>query len=294
MTQNRIRIYPLRLTTRKWRIPIHIRHQCSEQCSKTLVQHPDNKYNFVIQDNPDYQNGRCPSHNKLDSGMMKIAFFSQNNPQGVCGPLHNPDEIVIPDQKISIEVDYPLTNTITATIDFDHPNITRSELLYAISSMYKHIYDVEERTSPSLQYTVVRDCEKCTGKTAYDYVISIRPTEKKEECSICYQNYKRKKAVKLPCDHIFHDECIKKWIDDKNTCPLCRDCIMECGNCNGKRRIYEEHESVVIPIEHRGNILNRNPTFGVFGIYGHDLEDLCLHEMEYDRTTRKLYLFMSS
>lgn len=44
-----------------------------------------------------------------------------------------------------------------------------------------------------------------------------------EECSICLDYFNNdKKIIKLNCDHIFHTECIKLWIENNNTCPLCR------------------------------------------------------------------------
>ncbi len=39
-------------------------------------------------------------------------------------------------------------------------------------------------------------------------------------CSICYSNFKSKTT--LNCSHSFCIDCIKKWNEKKNTCPLCR------------------------------------------------------------------------
>ena len=47
-----------------------------------------------------------------------------------------------------------------------------------------------------------------------------------EKCSICLNflnNTARKKVVmRLPCGHLFHCQCLKKWEDKQHTCPLCR------------------------------------------------------------------------
>lgn len=40
------------------------------------------------------------------------------------------------------------------------------------------------------------------------------------KCSICYSNFKSKTT--LNCSHSFCVDCIKKWSEKKNTCPLCR------------------------------------------------------------------------
>jgi hypothetical protein len=42
-------------------------------------------------------------------------------------------------------------------------------------------------------------------------------------CSICLEEYiDDRKMSRLKCDHIYHKECIMKWIKNNNECPLCR------------------------------------------------------------------------
>ena len=44
-----------------------------------------------------------------------------------------------------------------------------------------------------------------------------------EKCAICYEEFKNgKTCMKLPCNHVYHSICIKKWFKEKNTCPACR------------------------------------------------------------------------
>lgn len=47
----------------------------------------------------------------------------------------------------------------------------------------------------------------------------------KDDCAICYESLKgsnEDKIYKTPCTHIFHAECLKKWVRSKLECPLCR------------------------------------------------------------------------
>ena len=47
-----------------------------------------------------------------------------------------------------------------------------------------------------------------------------------DECSICLDKFQKKNIVnRLPCRHIFHYNCLRDWLKDNNTCPLCRDII---------------------------------------------------------------------
>ena len=41
-------------------------------------------------------------------------------------------------------------------------------------------------------------------------------------CCICLENYKEDDtAVITGCEHIYHKDCLQKWINNKNSCPLC-------------------------------------------------------------------------
>ena len=50
-----------------------------------------------------------------------------------------------------------------------------------------------------------------------------------ESCVICQEDFKKKDRLKItPCGHIFHSQCISKWLETeciRPTCPTCRhDC----------------------------------------------------------------------
>lgn len=43
------------------------------------------------------------------------------------------------------------------------------------------------------------------------------------ECHICMDTFKRgTKILQLPCEHRFCQLCIRKWLYDHRTCPVCR------------------------------------------------------------------------
>lgn len=56
-------------------------------------------------------------------------------------------------------------------------------------------------------------------------------SEDKRVCAICYNDFGVKTpdgdvevALRLPkCKHVFGDVCLKKWLEDSDTCPFCRD-----------------------------------------------------------------------
>ncbi|KAH7863285.1 hypothetical protein Vadar_015722 [Vaccinium darrowii] len=45
----------------------------------------------------------------------------------------------------------------------------------------------------------------------------------KEECSICLEEFVvGSRVARLPCSHLYHGDCVLKWLKRSNACPLCR------------------------------------------------------------------------
>ena len=42
------------------------------------------------------------------------------------------------------------------------------------------------------------------------------------DCSICCENLISGHTQELHCGHLFHHECIERWIEESHTCPICR------------------------------------------------------------------------
>jgi hypothetical protein len=49
----------------------------------------------------------------------------------------------------------------------------------------------------------------------------------KEQCSVCMELFDEKEQVTLlPCFHKYHPNCIKKWLEQKNKCPVCKNRVI--------------------------------------------------------------------
>ena len=61
--------------------------------------------------------------------------------------------------------------------------------------------------------------------------VTDQQVDEGEECSICLVAYKAEESVcQLPCKHCFHNNCLKLWIQNKRTCPVCRHNIQQTIN----------------------------------------------------------------
>jgi hypothetical protein len=47
------------------------------------------------------------------------------------------------------------------------------------------------------------------------------------ECTICLLDYKKETKKATECQHIFHQECIDRWLQTNNSCPLCRHVLQQ-------------------------------------------------------------------
>lgn len=55
--------------------------------------------------------------------------------------------------------------------------------------------------------------------------VEVTPEEvsKNLQCSVCMEDFKCRELVrKLPCQHLYHTDCIVPWLKMHATCPICR------------------------------------------------------------------------
>lgn len=70
--------------------------------------------------------------------------------------------------------------------------------------------------------------EKISGEFLSFLQYTIKYVEEKsEECTVCLENFDSDDTVfRSECSHVFHSQCIIKWIINKSSCPICRKHII--------------------------------------------------------------------
>lgn len=83
----------------------------------------------------------------------------------------------------------------------------------------------------------------------------IEEPEDKPICSICLLEFNNN-STKLVCDHMFHKQCIVRWLELNNSCPVCRKKInyrnMQVRQRNNRQQRQERH------YERRNRVINSN------------------------------------
>lgn len=102
--------------------------------------------------------------------------------------------------------DYSYNSTINdmmAEFDSIHTFFSVQRVIEMINNMEMMVSNISK---PTISIENFEKLEKCNDVT---------------DCSICFEN--KKDNIKLNCEHIYCNRCIKKWLTEKsNTCPTCR------------------------------------------------------------------------
>jgi E3 ubiquitin-protein ligase RNF115/126 len=65
--------------------------------------------------------------------------------------------------------------------------------------------------------------EKMQEKQLIEDDLTQLKRKNSSDCSVCKDEFDLdSKLIKLPCDHYFHKDCIKPWLEQRNSCPTCR------------------------------------------------------------------------
>lgn len=64
--------------------------------------------------------------------------------------------------------------------------------------------------------------------------VKTENSEEEDKCAICLGEYEEGEEVKtLPCGHVFHGECIGRWLKVNRVCPFCKKSIRDGDDSGG-------------------------------------------------------------
>jgi hypothetical protein len=74
-----------------------------------------------------------------------------------------------------------------------------------------------------VQVPLKAECNAQIPTTTYQELPFKVTDQKNQQCSVCLCDYEPTDQVRhLPCDHVFHTDCIKQWFDLNSKCPVCK------------------------------------------------------------------------
>ncbi|KAJ1083338.1 hypothetical protein NDU88_003497 [Pleurodeles waltl] len=68
-----------------------------------------------------------------------------------------------------------------------------------------------------------------------------------DDCAICWDSMQS--ARKLPCGHLFHNSCLRSWLEQDTSCPTCRMSLNIADNSRTRDEQQREHvDENVVPV----------------------------------------------
>ncbi|WCJ44331.1 RING/U-box superfamily protein [Euphorbia peplus] len=140
--------------------------------------------------------------------------------------LHSSMPIII--SRLTIEDLIPRISSLAFEIVNRPSNM--NETLLCMGLAINCIYPYDEREE---LYRVLRESAdghlgfKAASKLCIDGLKRVRVTvgddADMKDCMICLEKHLvGDEVIRLPCKHIFHGDCIVKWLEMSHLCPLCR------------------------------------------------------------------------
>ncbi|KAF5286398.1 hypothetical protein FQA39_LY16318 [Lamprigera yunnana] len=111
-------------------------------------------------------------------------------------------------------------------INMTHPGLTFG-LMIAVA-LGTAIYYYFRNDVPAEGYSYSQYDLGCSSKKE-EQDKRLRRKRNKEDhnnvCIICFDELRSYSSLYLPCNHIFHEDCVRKWMSTNRTCPICRSTI---------------------------------------------------------------------
>lgn len=74
-----------------------------------------------------------------------------------------------------------------------------------------------------VQVPIRSECLAIIPIKIYDQLSTELIKDKNKRCAVCLCDYEQDDQIRhLPCDHLFHPDCIQEWFNTNAKCPVCK------------------------------------------------------------------------
>ncbi|KAL5732161.1 RING-type E3 ubiquitin transferase [Ranunculus cassubicifolius] len=154
-----------------------------------------------------YGLNRFPSH---PFSPVRIIFLDRENSPEVVNP--NLQQFI---QESPRRIRGEWNRNLSSSTD-DETNLTRDEQNKAVNKLKKQVYNPYPKNKNNNWSLYYRD-----SKLEHQ-------DDDGKSCAICLEDFEpREEVVTTPCKHMFHEECILRWVKSNGQCPVCRHVIIE-------------------------------------------------------------------
>ena len=223
-----------------WQLPPNLKYTNSYKCflcnkpfkptnnvkifsCKKHIFHIECLKNYIRQNINSYKCPKCPNNNKMNFGMLPPYFPIYHLPLQIYQPPHF--------NQIGLRP-IPLNNlnhNINSNEADDIPNFEDDDeyLHFEFDSLNNEDFDELDIRVLSIKKTNYLNQKIMDNIEIYKMKNVEKLDNDKKKCTICLKNYvDGEDSIALPCTHIFHADCIKTWVKEHKTCPICKKDII--------------------------------------------------------------------
>lgn len=101
-------------------------------------------------------------------------------------------------------------------------------------------YEIQRRVKKHKNYLrVVKHME-----ANYPMATADELEKNSDDCAICWDHMEA--ARKLPCGHLFHNSCLRSWLEQDTSCPTCRMSLSEPGGALAGESLRDEGRNTAL------------------------------------------------
>lgn len=112
-------------------------------------------------------------------------------------------------------------------VDFAHhmhmllwSNIFLSMASLVLCMQLRHLfYEIQKKLAKHRNYLRIIKCME----SRFPFATEEQLMKNNDDCAICWDSMET--ARKLPCGHLFHNSCLRSWLENDTSCPTCRQSL---------------------------------------------------------------------
>jgi len=99
-------------------------------------------------------------------------------------------------------------------------NIFLSMASLVLCMQLRHLfYEIKKKLAKHRNYVRIIKCMESRFPLATEEEL----IKNNDDCAICWDSMGA--ARKLPCGHLFHNSCLRSWLENDTSCPTCRQSL---------------------------------------------------------------------
>lgn len=151
------------------------------------------------------------------------------------GSIWNPLLIFSGDMPVRMPGNGGLTDFLNDALGFRRENGGDYFVGPGVEEFFEHLTSSDQRVPPPASRSSIDSLP--TVK------ISKKDVRSDSHCPVCKEKFELgSQARKLPCKHLYHSDCIVPWLEQRSSCPVCRQELtaehrnQNSGDRSGSRR----------------------------------------------------------